>query len=76
LPDRRFVFQSLTAMSINCFIFDFDGTPAHSEPACRAAGARTAALWGGASAERLPAQAPDFALPSPHHLLDILPAAR
>jgi pyrophosphatase PpaX len=39
----------------------------------RAAGARTAAaLWSGASPERLLAQSPDFALTSPHHLLDIL----
>jgi HAD superfamily hydrolase (TIGR01509 family) len=39
----------------------------------RAAGARTAAaLWGGASPERLLAQAPDFALESPHHLLEML----
>jgi len=39
----------------------------------RAAGAQTAAaLWGGASPERLLAQAPDFALESPHHLLEML----
>jgi len=39
----------------------------------RAAGAQTAAaLWGGAGPERLLAQAPDFALESPHHLLEML----
>jgi phosphoglycolate phosphatase-like HAD superfamily hydrolase len=41
----------------------------------RAAGARTAAaLWGGASPERLLAQAPDFAFDSPHRLLETLSA--
>ncbi|HKP11599.1 MAG TPA: HAD-IA family hydrolase, partial [Blastocatellia bacterium] len=41
----------------------------------RAAGARTAAaLWGGASPERLLAQSPDLALASPHSLLQMLDA--
>ena len=39
----------------------------------RAAGAHTAAaLWGGASPERLLAQAPDFAFESPLQLLELL----
>jgi pyrophosphatase PpaX len=42
----------------------------------RAAGARTAAaLWGGASPERLLAQSPDLALDSPRRLLEVLDAA-
>lgn len=41
----------------------------------RAAGARTAAaLWSGASPERLLAQSPDFAFDSPHRLLEMLSA--
>ena len=41
----------------------------------RAAGAHTAAaLWGGASPERLMAQSPDLALDSPHRLLELLDA--
>lgn len=43
----RFAFRLLTAMSFNCFIFDFDGTLAHSEPAYREAFSHTIRLHTG-----------------------------